>query len=784
MIIHDEDSNGSRFNPLLKKDWLALIRQLENNPAFQGIIDNLEQAPESLSPLCYLIDTLDDLYPLQALLNEHDETVFYGESFILWADAWSETTRYKKGDATQGIPDRPQSALSLLLTQPHGADFLHWLITHPNASYSLDYIPPTTWEARCLLPDTPHECNLFSLLFTSLEDNIVDCSHRSIAPFLIKASTHEMAFFETLSPKVWQDTLSASGESLIYLLCQADAGVYFLNKVLTNYPRFFLEKTFPSLWNTPSHYNRHFQIDHTTPIFLLMDRIHIPAYLDVLTNLLTYSASAFELITVDAWYSDTRQIAEHGLTRSATSTLLSKLCTTKNGLRFLMHLLDGAPQFFTSIPPEMWETEVPASLPYESTHEAPIRRLMASTEGLDFLSALYGELFSILNTHDLDTATERRVTSTMECLRYYGINTPEDRESAMQKPSNTVLQFSAACFERYNASLSDPSIIETSLNAIRTRLSALYDESPATIELVSQDTIALPLTWSDFQALGLTPENKKMAFIAYYQHWIHSAWRFLLTTNPWMEVSAPFSHSTVDGQSAYFDRHAKTIALIYLMLSDKTMQPISPDITPDAVFLFLFKQFDECNRAHSESMDAPDSPSCSDGILHRLYQVLPFYIKSHVLDAVHFEEALVDFVRTHLMESIKTANRTEIEKCLSKVFLLAINTPEVYSPLKKLDITSTQVDAFITHLKTIYEPSSVDKMAIPALMDARSPIHSHITQFWCRCHLGNMGLHLTSTDENESPSAEWRFFSSKKHPREQAETPIHASQKEPRTNTG
>jgi hypothetical protein len=67
--------------------------------------------------------------------------------------------------------------------------------------------------------------------------------------------------------------------------------------------------------------------------------------------------------------------------------------------------------------------------------------------------------------------------------------------------------------------------------------------------------LKLPLNHLTFTALQLSRDLRELALQAYYQHPIHTAWRFFQAPNPWMHTHASYvlGHPEEGKGYAYFE---------------------------------------------------------------------------------------------------------------------------------------------------------------------------------------------------------------------------------------
>ena len=93
--------------------------------------------------------------------------------------------------------------------------------------------------------------------------------------------------------------------------------------------------------------------------------------------------------------------------------------------------------------------------------------------------------------------------------------------------------------------------------------------SPVTLYLADGSVIALPLSFDDFRQLALEKETHELALKCYYQHPLHTAYRYLSKPNRWMHPDAPHVHRDATGAYAMHEGYEELIALMYLAVLDK-----------------------------------------------------------------------------------------------------------------------------------------------------------------------------------------------------------------------
>lgn len=213
---------------------------------------------------------------------------------------------------------------------------------------------------------------------------------------------------------------------------------------------------------------------------------------------------------------------------------------------------------------------------------------------------------------------------------------------------------------------------------IKVYLATEYEKNPAKDE----KGINLPLTYS--------PGLSKEALEAYYQHPIHTAWRYLSSPNLWIDPQA-ISQSVAGGRAAIIrESQKKLLSYLWLAISDTspTIKLVSGFTVEGNKYVFaqnlaalgrghnwdktrprlnknkepIKDRFNRIEQEHYDDLD-PDKPTCDDGIAQRLFEVPyghPFLIapETRKLDS----EILRHFMVEQLVNPTDDGAKTLIDK--------------------------------------------------------------------------------------------------------------------------
>ncbi|KGP64107.1 hypothetical protein EP47_08160 [Legionella norrlandica] len=270
-----------------------------------------------------------------------------------------------------------------------------------------------------------------------------------------------------------------------------------------------------------------------------------------------------------------------------------------------------------------------------------------------------------------------------------------DRESSMNTLTQGEQKRLAEVIKRYRPVLKKQGVAKLA-GELRQQLIEIYEKAPATIQINNQ-TISLPLTWIDFNAMSLTPEERQQALQAYYQHKTHTAFRYLSKPNFWMAKNANHVQVNLDNTNerwSTFEEYLPLIAMFWLAATDKDTPPCD-DHTFESRLAHFIEELAFIGRAHNWDkhriktdtheqalchIDRPqkgnliteeyddlegDKPSCFSGVKRRLFQSVLGHPLLKVLTLDGVQEELRNFLRDEFRQRIPN----ESERALLKQYL-------------------------------------------------------------------------------------------------------------------
>jgi hypothetical protein len=282
-----------------------------------------------------------------------------------------------------------------------------------------------------------------------------------------------------------------------------------------------------------------------------------------------------------------------------------------------------------------------------------------------------------------------------------------NRESSMRILTQTEQQLLTNALRIYQPQI-EARGAAVIVQELRDRLATAYAANPATHKNAQGELIHLPLNW----------DAAVWANTAYYQHPVHTAWRYLQKPNPWMHADALFVHVSEDNPQekwSTFDQYLPEIALFYLGATDAA-QPDLDGVTLTTRFQLFVNEIALIARAHNwdkkrlkagstteweeyDDLEA-DKPSCHLGVKNRLFQSVVGHPLFQVLTKEGVKQELVQFMRAHFMQRIQASADH------GHAYQLAWNelcTNAVFNPvLNELDVPEAGQQGFIQYLREKY----------------------------------------------------------------------------------
>jgi ankyrin repeat protein len=271
--------------------------------------------------------------------------------------------------------------------------------------------------------------------------------------------------------------------------------------------------------------------------------------------------------------------------------------------------------------------------------------------------------------------------------------------------------------------------------ALKEELKERYLESPATIE-VDGKKITLPFDWQAFQNLKLQGNVKEQALNAYYQHDVHSAYRYLSKPNHWMASNVSYVYISNDRNERWstFEEYKPLIVLFYRAAFDdnKKMAPKDGHDLQGRINHFI-NELAHIGRAHNwdkkrharnkktgellykknnegqsfavmEEYDdlKGDKPSCFSGVKRRLFQSVVGHPLLSIFSKEVLNQEIREFLYEHFENHINEDNIQGIQGAIEALMEAEPLTQEQEKALAELDVSNEAQERFIKDMKEKY----------------------------------------------------------------------------------
>lgn len=249
--------------------------------------------------------------------------------------------------------------------------------------------------------------------------------------------------------------------------------------------------------------------------------------------------------------------------------------------------------------------------------------------------------------------------------------------------------------------------VQKVIEELRETLITRYLKDPAIVQQPDGSKLVLPLSYEELQTL-LSDEslskNQQAIFEAYYQNKNHTAYRYFLDDNKWLDPYA--IHGVVNEKNTkrtFFKENEDLIALAFVAVTDEKIQGITGATWEDRLDFFI-SQLSDIARAHNRDRTGvanyddlrADNPSCRFGITRRLYQsVLDHPLFIPLIDLL--EAQIVEQMKNHFQKKINPRNH----QALLKAWQDCVEYPssESLAVLQQLNPTETELEDIARQVK-------------------------------------------------------------------------------------
>lgn len=307
------------------------------------------------------------------------------------------------------------------------------------------------------------------------------------------------------------------------------------------------------------------------------------------------------------------------------------------------------------------------------------------------------------------------------------------------------------------------------LTKLRHFLRQRYRDAPAFIHLNGQHT-NLPLTMKKLLSLQLNPADHAAALNAYYQHKVHSAWRYLLIPNPWISPTASFVYINKKRTKrwAAFESAIDLFVIFWLAACDDNRKDDFIHLLAGMARAHNWKSVPLLTAKGEQITDAlgnprtkecdnlqADEPTCPSGIKKRLLNSLPLVTEELIQLEIN------EFVVDHFKKRFKPKHKQTLKNILYPFIIEGEQmSQEDFMCLSELNITLQQVSVLVDRLEEkygerIYPFINFIKQQFSLPKDYQERQYTHLLAFYSKANLEN----VLCINEDSSSVSNTGFFS-------------------------
>lgn len=158
-------------------------------------------------------------------------------------------------------------------------------------------------------------------------------------------------------------------------------------------------------------------------------------------------------------------------------------------------------------------------------------------------------------------------------------NLARDQESSMHVVTAATKAYLQTAADHYGPMINEQGS-ENVFYGLKEAIKERYEENPAFIFTDHGEKVFLPLEWDPFQDMTLTADEKERALKAYYRDKNHSALRYLMEYNHWMDPDATFRSADHRSNYEYFKPE---ILIRWMAAKDPTIGVVDGFDIPDRI---------------------------------------------------------------------------------------------------------------------------------------------------------------------------------------------------------
>ncbi len=239
-----------------------------------------------------------------------------------------------------------------------------------------------------------------------------------------------------------------------------------------------------------------------------------------------------------------------------------------------------------------------------------------------------------------------------------------DRKSSLRALAPHVHGQYEKLATHYEARIAQAGGAHKILDAMRTELAERYTANPAAYNDDAGQRHCLPLTWNKFRTLDLKASAQALALQAYYEHALHTTWRYFQQPNPWQDKHADYTRNG----GADYRGYEPILAVLWCAATDATDGPVAHQALDTRInhFITTMAMIARAHNWHGEQQQADgkiyecddkkaDRPSCDPGVHRRLGQMveLLFDADAEIKTFTQLNQTLCDRLRAHFEQKLK-----------------------------------------------------------------------------------------------------------------------------------
>lgn len=347
-------------------------------------------------------------------------------------------------------------------------------------------------------------------------------------------------------------------------------------------------------------------------------------------------------------------------------------------------------------------------------------------------------------------------------------------ETAMQELKNDEIQGLTDLLDYYAEALSAKPLGDY-VKELRDKLAERYLQSPINVQAGDGQLICLPLEYEQFLWIknDFSHETQLKCYKAYYEHPIHSAWRYLSRPNPWLSPKAQFVIEDETGRYADFEKETTLLISIWLAAQDETFQPpldlkMSVDEREELFFTGL-AGINRSNNLYNHGQDSDgDKPSCPMGVKNLLIHSLVGHPMMIILTESYVKSEILSFLNVFWKECLMKVCKQDIVK-MAELWDKVVLRREACQPrtvsefndlLAMFNLEHRDVQRFYQYMHDTF----ADKWACNQKLHAFVEKFLNLEQPPFSTHAEKFGLYFNRFIEAEAQKIEQEMLSLRRYP--------------------